>query len=154
MNCKSTCHLLLVGQNSYSTIRVVQMGYYVIFGDFPKTSGRMGTRRYHNLAQRDLKPQKWTFQTHSFSKHSKILESTKYKYIFGSTEVEEKMFFPEIPTHICVLRHTRRIPGPYCQIRVQIAKKKVSTFCVIFLTYLNTFLRLHIWFLSTKQHFL
>ena len=112
--------------------RVVQMGYYAIFLDFPKTSGRMGTRGYHNLAQRDQKPQKWTFQNHSFSKHSKFLESIKYKYIFGSTEVEEKMFFPEIPTHICVLRHTRRIPGPYCQIRVQIAKKKCQHFCVFF----------------------
>ena len=35
------------------------------------------------------KPQKWTIQTHSFSEHPKIFESTKYKYIFGSTEVDE-----------------------------------------------------------------
>ena len=36
------------------------------------------------------KPQKWTIQTHSFSEHPKIFESTKSKYIFGSMEVDEK----------------------------------------------------------------
>ena len=37
-----------------------------------------------------LKLQKWTIQSHSFSKHLKIFESVKYKYIFGSPEVEGK----------------------------------------------------------------
>ena len=49
--------------------------------------------RYQGVSQScsaRLRQQKWTIQTHSFSKHPKKFESGKYKYIFGSTKVDGK----------------------------------------------------------------
>ena len=67
------------------------------------------------------------FRLIAFQK-TKKMKSAKYKYIFGPTEVGGKLKIYKIPTHICLLRHTRRIPGPYCKILVQITKKNLKHF--------------------------
>ena len=130
-------------------IRVVQMGYCAVLGISPQSLEGWGVRGYHNLALAGRKPRKWTIQTHSFSKHPKKIESSKYKYFLARRKLEGNRKFPEIREIWAISGRILVLTGKF----LFTSLKKYQENCVIFFTYLNTFLWQYIWHSTTKQYF-
>ena len=100
------------------------------------------------------KPHFRAFQTHSFSENQKINKSTKYKYIFGSTEVDEKYKIFKISSSD-EPPDTYQIPtGTYVRPlqanRVHTNQKSMQHFCIVFFTHPNAFLTRYICSSTTK----
>ena len=69
---------------------MVQITWYVDFGILLKIPSRLLLGVGVDPAPGQHKPQKWTFQTRSFSEHQKILESVQYEKSYGSLKLRKK----------------------------------------------------------------